>query len=238
MRITLLLNHDPASAYALGLLAPKLSLHQLTVFYTNKPSGLKPLPSMLAGLALFEKTQFTKLNKSFLDFKAQRLNHVNDDGFERFRQSQPELAISIRHMSILKPKSIAIPEHGVINLHSGLLPKYQGVMATFWAMKNQEARIGTTLHYIEDSTIDTGSIISQSDTRTDFRKSYFWNLMNIYQSGCENILQAVNSINHSGTVNAKPQSGTANYFSYPNDEQLDSFKPSLFEKHDSNDFLA
>lgn len=173
MRITLLLNRDPASAYALAHLGPKLSHHQLTVFYTDKPNGLKPIPRPLVDLALFEKIQLAELNKSFLDFKAQRLNHINGDDFERFKKSQPELVISIRHMSILKPKSIASSKHGVINLHSGLLPKYQGVMATFWAMKNQEARIGTTLHYIEDSTIDTGSIIAQSNTNTDFQKSYF-----------------------------------------------------------------
>lgn len=83
---------------------------------------------------------------------------------------------------------------GVINLHSGLLPAYQGVMATFWALLNKEQRIGTTLHFIEDSTIDTGAIISQSLVDANYGESYLWNVLHIYKAGCANVLSATEVI--------------------------------------------
>lgn len=237
MRITFLLNRDPASAYALNALAPKLSSHKLRVFYSDKPSQVAPVPERLVDLAVFEKVQLAELNSIFTRLNAERLNNVNSDDFERFKHTQPDLVISIRHMSILQPASIAIPKHGVINLHSGLLPDYQGVMATFWAMKNREPEIGTSLHFIEDANIDTGSIISQSRTAVNYDESYFWNVMNIYRGGCENIVNAVTLLSNSTELTATPQVNSGNYFGYPSSEDLSSFAPKLFSKHDLRSFL-
>lgn len=131
----------------------------------------------------------------YQDLAARELNQINEDSdLELYLESDPELVISLRHMSILKDQVISQPEHGVINLHSGLLPYYRGVMATFWAMNQQETVIGTTLHQIEDSTIDTGAVISQTSLVADYRKSYLWNTLNLYKQGCESIEQAICSI--------------------------------------------
>jgi methionyl-tRNA formyltransferase len=54
------------------------------------------------------------------------------------KELAPALIVSIRFGGILKEKVINIPTKGIINLHSGILPRYKGVMATFWAMKNND----------------------------------------------------------------------------------------------------
>ena len=89
------------------------------------------------------------------------LNAINDAaGHERYAESKPDVVLSVRYGVILRDPAISLPKHGVLNLHSGLLPDYKGVMATFWALLNKESEIGTTLHFIEDSSIDTGSIVT------------------------------------------------------------------------------
>ena len=227
MKITFLVNWDSASAHALSLLAPSLIFFDVSVFYTRKSSGKTRMPEALKALAEFETQQLKQKQAIFEKFDAQCLNDINGADYLKFANSKPDLVISIRHMSILKDKVINTPAHGVINLHSGLLPNYQGVMATFWAMKNQENNIGTTLHFIEDATIDTGAIISQSSTTTRFDKSYYWNMLNIYQDGCQNIIRAIQTTNIGEPLQTRAQSGQAHYFSFPADKDLDEFKYSI-----------
>ena len=37
---------------------------------------------------------------------------------------------------------------------------YKGVMASFWSLLNSESHLGTTLHWVTDSKIDSGRVIS------------------------------------------------------------------------------
>ena len=66
------------------------------------------------------------------------INLIDDinspQGIRRVASHKPELIISIRFGQILQQPMIDLPELGVINLHSGLLPQFRGGMATFWAM--------------------------------------------------------------------------------------------------------
>ena len=56
-----------------------------------------------------------------------------------------DLFISISGNEIFKKKLIDIPHHGTINLHSALLPKYRGLMPSFWVLKNKEKQTGVTV---------------------------------------------------------------------------------------------
>ncbi len=233
MRITFLVNYDLASLLALNYLVPALQQHDLTVFYTRK--SVNTTVTSLAELAKFDAKRLSTPEPlvGFEAFNAQRLNDVNTADYPRFIAAQPELTISIRHMSILKSAVINTPTMGTINLHSGHLPAYQGVMATFWALLNKEQKIGTTLHFIEDSTIDTGSIISQSVTTANYQRSYLWNVLNIYRGGCENILKSVKTLEIKKPLISKPQSGQANYHSFPNTADIAKCGRPLFNNSDS-----
>ena len=248
MNITLLVNYDLASALALNYLLPNLANHRLFVYFTQKHAQTTLEP--LSKLAQFEK-------KSLFDLKSnqqhtsienlskhtsspiKRLNKVNTDDLEQIRLCVPDLIICIRHMTILKKAVIDLPKYGVINLHSGLLPSYQGVMASFWAMLNNEKMIGTTLHFIEDSTIDTGAIISQSRQICDYSKSYLWNVFSIYKTGCRMILKTVEIIDGEGSIQSVEQTADAQYFSFPTETDLTMFAQSgntLFNQKDIIDF--
>ncbi|MCH2191054.1 MAG: hypothetical protein MK188_09035 [Gammaproteobacteria bacterium] len=193
---------------------------------------------MLQQLAQFDKSILD--SNIFTKLRAEELNQINKGtDLARFQESDPELVISIRHMSILEKKIIQQPRHGVINLHSGLLPDFRGVMATFWAMYNQQSTIGTTLHKIEDRSIDTGSVISTSSIGLNYNKSYLWNTLNLYKTGCTAIQRALHSVSSGHdlkSVNQGREKGA--YFSYPDQNTLSEFKYDLFNKEDSlTDFL-
>jgi len=240
MRLTILTNKDAASALALHWLQPVFDSHEVSVFYTSKASRSNPskrasktnLTNNLASLAQFERS--LEETDSILSARGgTQLNDVNSaEGIARIGASSPELVISIRHMTILKPHIISLPTLGTLNLHSGLLPNYKGVMATFWSMLNGEKSIGTTLHFIEDESIDTGAILKTSKTPVDYKKSYFWNTLNLYKCGCENIISTVKALDHGQALSSVRQTGNGNYFSFPEEEQVRKADFTLFRPTD------
>lgn len=233
MKLTLLVNYDVPALLALHYLLPSCAAHEVSVFYTRKdvlpsaPLGLHRFAEFEAKI-LTENTNF----KSFNDLVALELNDINGADFESFVATNPDLVVSIRHMTILQTPVIEVPKYGVINLHSGLLPAYQGVMSTFRAMLNKDEVLGTTLHFIEGANIDSGSIIAQSRTPACYAESYFWNVLNLYRNGCHTVLEAINLLSRGEDLQAKPQVGRANSYTYPSVVEIDSAVFPLFKLAD------
>ncbi|WCN09144.1 formyl transferase [Marinomonas mediterranea] len=211
MKIIILANKNIASNYALNLLIPGLRGHDISVFLSSKVGASQNNIPRLETLKFFEQNRFNQLmspliNRVHFESECKTFEQLNEyllqlmevlnkinsfENIEKIRKHQLDLIISIRYGNILKNDVINIPSFGLLNLHSGLLPEYRGVMATFWSMLNDEKEIGTTLHYIEDGSIDSGRILSKSRFEVDKNKSYLWHVLNLYVSGVELILNAI-----------------------------------------------
>ncbi len=55
---------------------------------------------------------------------------------------------------------IKLPPLGIVNIHPGLLPEYQGMGSCLWPLIEGSHFHGLTLHYIDSQAIDTGPIIA------------------------------------------------------------------------------
>lgn len=234
MNITLLANRDLASQFAISQLVNQLADHRLSIFLSEKVGGDRPLPQPIIELGEFEQNLLGDGRPTFDELAATAGcsvagfsdldNRVNSpEGVARIQATEPELIISLRFGLIIREKVIAIPRYGVINLHSGLLPDYRGVMATFRAMLNNDREIASTLHFIQDSGVDTGDIISTLPIPLMAEKSYLFNVLNLYSGGCEQILQAVATIAAGQPLTAQPQQGSGEYFSFPTEAELTAF---------------
>ena len=244
MKILILSNKDIASNVALNLLIPKLKdEHQLHLWLSAKVGKSTNQPAQLLRLKLFEQDLLNQLsNRLFsnsqsnnftgfegfqphLDSEIKEENTINSpQSIERIQKLAPDLIISIRYGCILKDKCIAIPKHGVINLHSGILPKYRGVMATFWAMLNGDATIGTTLHKINDGTIDTGQIIKISTQAIQINKSYLQHILELYHQGTLDIIDATMIYSRNEKVVTYQQAKSDTYFTFPKVDDLVRFE--------------
>jgi methionyl-tRNA formyltransferase len=256
MKITLLANRDLASNLALNQLLPRLSQHhQLQVFLSSRVGSGTDLPEPLRLLKFFEQTLFNDILFPALDrcrsgngpysfaqlaqFAASPitvLNQINSEGgLATLAASSPDLIICIRYGGILKDRAIAIPRHGVINLHSGLLPDYRGVMATFRALLHGETEIGTTLHYISDGTIDTGDIIGNTHMPVTVGRSYLWHVLQLYPPACEFLLHTVDEISGGQMPACQSQPSGGSYYSFPDQAELDRFLQSGHSLYDINE---
>lgn len=245
MRITILANQDIASNLAINHLIDALPDHQLNVLLSERVGGNKPRPQPLNELAFFEQTlfnqivfpalgdsrpqkpgrlkSFDEINGAGIDVK--RVNSINDkSGLDTLAIYKPHLILSVRFGFILKTDAINIPEYGVLNLHSGVLPDYRGVMATFWAMHNRDAEIGTTLHYIQDAGIDSGDILSVQTHPVNYQHSYLWNVLSLYKPGIDAMVSAVKQIDTGKTPQTQSQDiKKGNYYSFPDYSVLSDF---------------
>lgn len=232
MNLVFLVNYDLPALLALNRILPACMEHNIQIFYTQKP--ISDLCPALRQLGEFE-VQALETTSSLLSFKkmgAIALNKINTDDFARYAATAPDVVVSIRHMSILQAPAIAVPKLAVLNLHSGLLPDYKGVMSTFRALCHHEATIGTTLHTIENADIDRGPIIVRSQTPAQFDKSYFWNVLNLYPEGSRNVIEAITQLNAGIPLTSKPQQGRGQYYTFPTATEIDVAPVSLFAQDD------
>ncbi|TLU67578.1 formyl transferase [Thalassotalea litorea] len=243
MNITFLVNRDLASNFALNLILPTMQHHNLTVFLSDKVGNssdhsghstlLADMESKVILPLLESNRKLTGKRSRFLGFNqlqcyAQQplatLNDINQtSGLAKLTCNTPDLIISIRFGKILQPDVIKVPRFGVINLHSGLLPQYRGVMATFWAMLNGEKEIGTTLHTIDDSGIDTGQVIAQSRIPVQRQKSYLWHVLQLYLSAPKLLQNYLQALEKNIPMEKRVQSGQAGYYSFPKQEHCTQF---------------
>lgn len=243
MRIALLFNQDIHANKALNILLPCLERHSIGLFMSSQVGKSSTSHPDVTRLQFTEQTLFNRYIfpsleqldecKTHLTFNqiarslgstVTTLDDVNQEtGLEKLRSFNPDLMISIRFGKILQNDAIGIPRIGTLNLHSGILPQYRGVMATFWSLLQGNEEIGTTLHWISDSGIDTGAIVSirkQGVTEA----SYFAHVHKLYEQGAEQIEEAINLIERGKELPKVATLGKAAYFSFPNQQDIEALK--------------
>ena len=223
MKIALFLNSDIHCAKALELLGDYLNNHQVKIILSQKVGKVDALPSELVEVQKLEKCDIQKkFSYQFSSYK--KIN--SDYALEDLRKFSPDVMISIRFGQIFKnPDLINLAPFGILNLHSGILPNYRGIMASFWAILSGDKTLGTTLHYITDSGIDTGGIIGFSKSEIDWNLPLVKNINNIYRGGCDLILQTLDKIFAGEKINVTDQKTlhAGNYFSYPKSDEIKRF---------------
>jgi methionyl-tRNA formyltransferase len=258
MRMLLLANRDIASNLALNYLFQNIGTqHQFKILLSSTVGGnTQNKPQSLLDLTFFEQSLFNQIffpaiqnNPCAVTSKCHSFDGFNTLGIDvsdvhainsqagliRVNEFAPDLIVSIRFGTILQSAIIDIPKFGVINLHSGELPTYRGVMATFRAMQQNANQCGTTLHYINDSGIDCGEIISISKQPLDYQRSYLHNTLALYETGIKDVVNAISTIEKSGKCESYSAESQGNYFSFPCEQELKYFQQrghKLYEYQD------
>ena len=250
MRLIIFTNRDLASNYHLNLLLPHIHKQVVSIFVSDKVGKINKIvetPEALRNLKFFEQTlpneilfpqleqqnrnihsgkllTFNELSKKYA-VPIESLNEVKSvQTLDMIRGLKPDLILSIRYGRIFKDDFIKIPTHGIINLHSGKLPQYRGVLASFRALMNGDVLLQTTLHYIQDGQIDNGGIIGFSNLPVERDKSLFWHILNLYPVSIALLVETIQQIQKGIKPNILVQQEIdAQYFTYPNQAEIDIF---------------
>jgi len=153
MNILLLANSDVASLIALRQLLPSFKNDTISIWLSSRVGGntttLELHPAMkqlkyleqgcLYDLSLFSSAKTSSSSiisfEQLADYFKVPVQIVNDINYPNRIDELSDLAIdliiSIRYGVIIKESVISLSKKGILNLHSGILPNYRGVMATF-----------------------------------------------------------------------------------------------------------
>ena len=243
MKLVLFLNKDIEANITYNLLKPELLKHTVTIYYSdtvgnprNKPSDLIRLEHFESTFFLNDLTTFIEKNniehtfeffeQDFQSFPMEKCVDVNSKEFiTRMQDLNPDLFISIRFGKIFKNEIIKIPKKGLINLHSAVLPDFRGIMGTLHAIKKKNTTIGCTLHTISDNGIDTGEIIEIAEINTNYQKSLFWNIVQLYPPGALAIIKTLRLLDQNHPLNTRKQDlSKGDYFSVPSKDDFDQIK--------------
>jgi methionyl-tRNA formyltransferase len=108
------------------------------------------------------------------------------------RQFDPDLFVVVA-FRILPETVFTLPQHGSINLHASLLPKYRGAAPINWALINGEQQSGVTTFFLKQA-VDTGAIILQEavDLHDDMTAGELHDLL--AQHGAHIVVESVRRI--------------------------------------------
>jgi len=148
------------------------------------------------------------------------INHK--ESIEKIDEYKPDLLISILGNQIFKEQIIKLAPKGCLNLHTALLPKYRGLMPTFWVMKNDEKFSGVSVFYV-DNGIDSGPIIVQEKVVIGDRTQQEL-IIHTKKIGMELIARAVDLIENNTVKIIENDASQKSYFSFPAKEDVKMFK--------------
>jgi hypothetical protein len=186
--------------------------------------------------------ELTKI-ENFLDNKIQPnwylnpyVEDINTQYYKNFAKDY-DIIVSVRFLKIFDDEFCTIPKHGIINVHSGLLPFYRGVVTTFWAMLNQEKEHGYTIHYVDNKKIDRGRIIGNYIINGN--NINYNSMVNIlhhkYHDISEKMLSLLEKIQDNHTIQTK-ESDKGHYYSKPSNEDIVKFKNLGLDFCTNNDY--
>lgn len=134
----------------------------------------------------------------------------------------PDLLISILGNQIFKKSLIDLAPKGCINLHSALLPKYRGLMPTFWVLKNNERHTGVSVFFVDEG-IDSGPIIVQEKVEIG-NKTQQQLIKETKQIGMNLILKSIDLIDKNKLKLIENPESEKSYYSFPTPEDVKEFK--------------
>jgi methionyl-tRNA formyltransferase len=133
-----------------------------------------------------------------------------------------DLVVSFSAPIVFKEPLLSLPRHGCINLHCSLLPRYAGLLPSFWVLFHQETQAGATVHYM-DTKIDNGGILGQEAISIEPGVTMLEVIRRTKQLGGGLMARVVQQI-ADGTVTVREnREEEGSYFGWPSIEQMRHF---------------
>lgn len=126
----------------------------------------------------------------------------------------------------IPPALLALPRHGVLNVHPSLLPHWRGPEPLFWVLRSGHAHAGATIHWM-DQGFDTGDLLLQAPLALPDGASYAQAERMAAELGGRLLIEALARL-HAGTAARRPQPPGGSYAPYPaeSDWRIDAGWPA------------
>jgi methionyl-tRNA formyltransferase len=176
---------------------------------------------------------FSKSEKNFYSVKAIFEAHghevvctdkdVNDFSIlELLRSWDTDIIVSVGCPQIFKKDIINLPRKGCLNLHGAPLPRYRGVLPSFWMLKYKERYASNTLFFVNE-LIDGGDIILQESFPIESNETLRSLILKSKLNASEMVLKAIKMIRNGNFVTRPIEVSEGSYFHWPSRNDVFEF---------------
>ncbi len=135
----------------------------------------------------------------------------------------PDLIVVTAYGQILPKEVLELPEHGCINIHASILPKYRGAAPINWVILNGETETGVTSMQMGEG-LDTGDMLIKKTTDIGENETYEELYARLSVMGGEVLAETLEAVEN-GTLSPEPQ-----------DDSLSCYSPMIRKEMSALDF--
>lgn len=144
------------------------------------------------------------------------------ESIKRIKNYSPDLLISIGGNEIFKRPLIDLAEHGCLNLHTAPLPKYRGLLPSFWVLRYQEKYTAVSVFYVDEG-IDSGPILIQEKIEIK-GQSQEQLIIQTKKIGMNCIIKAISKIQANDISTIPNDDNHMTYYSFPTRDDVRDFR--------------
>jgi methionyl-tRNA formyltransferase len=150
-------------------------------------------------------------------------NPNQNDAASQIARLSPDLLVSVACPYILKEKLLNLPPLGCVNIHHAPLPRYKGMMPTFWQMYQGEQEVGLTIHTMA-ARVDEGSALLQEQLPMMKGESLDSLIRRTKRHGAHCMLKVLQQIAQQTQTKLSVEDGPGTYFTFPTAAEIKEFR--------------
>ncbi|MBX3358603.1 MAG: hypothetical protein KF745_09245 [Phycisphaeraceae bacterium] len=145
---------------------------------------------------------------------------VNDAAYiERVRSMKPDVIVSVAAPEIFRKDILASARLGCVNIHSGRLPKYRGMMPNFWQMLHGESHATVTVHEMVPK-LDAGAVLGTLEFAIRERDTLDRVITETKREGARLMIRVLSQIQDGAATRTPVNMDGVGYFSFPKPEDV------------------
>ena len=115
----------------------------------------------------------------------------------------PEVIVVVAYGKLLPKEILQLPQHGCINVHASLLPKYRGAAPIQWAVINGDEVTGVATMQMDEG-LDTGDILLVEKTKIGENETSGELFDRLCKLGAQVLVETLRQL-EAGTLERRPQ---------------------------------
>mgnify|MGYP006432157213 FL=1 len=133
-----------------------------------------------------------------------------DDDWEYFKSLKFDLAIVVAYGQIISKNFLELPEHGFLNIHASILPKWRGAAPIQRSIMEQDTFTGISIMQIEEQ-LDAGPVLIRQEIELNENSTAGQVEQRLSEIGADKILEAIHLIEKKEAVYIPQDHNAATY---------------------------
>jgi methionyl-tRNA formyltransferase len=206
-------------------------LKELTELYGV--SGMARLLARSAAARCFGLLPFGRTARTFFSLSqlcaaykvgCHRIGDPNSEEFvSGLIERRPDLIVSVACPYILKRRLLGLPPMGCINIHHAPLPRYKGMMPTFWQLYHGEQTVGLTIHYMAEK-VDEGDAILQEKLEVASGETLHQLIQRSKRHAAHCLARALRQLRSRTVTTISLNHSESSYFTFPTLQEIEEFR--------------